>query len=78
MAALIRVERTRPGRVNFLFGVVSLLVLPFVSIGPLVEPLVRIWRPEYSEGIPLLQSMVVVAIYTLCCVLVLTYLDQGR
>ena len=68
---------TTAGRINILGMLLSLILAISLSLAPLFETLVRLFRPGEEIGAPLLQIFVAFLIFTLLCTGMLAYAEGG-
>jgi hypothetical protein len=76
--ALKAESTTQAGRMN-LIGLVlaAILVVVLVSTNAL-EVIIRIWRPNAQESLPLIQLFICFCVLVLMCVGLLVYLEKSR
>lgn len=68
---------TTAGRVNILGMLLSMILAISLSLAPLFETLVRLFRPGEDIGAPLLQIFVAFLFFTLLCTGMLAYAEGG-
>ena len=77
LKGLLEVEfKTDEGRLNAAFMMLSALLLPILSVSPLFEAIVRVFRPTYSLGFPLIQVLLAVLAANLTCIFIVGYLNR--
>jgi cytochrome c biogenesis factor len=67
--------KTEAGRHNFAVMIASLLFVALTTASPILEAFVRIFKDNYSTGLPWLQVFMGWAILNLACVLLLGTLE---
>ncbi len=75
---LANLERTTTaGRINMLGMLLSLVLAISLSLAPLFETLVRLFRPNVDVGAPLVQIFVIFCFFTVICSSMIAYLERS-
>lgn len=76
---LANLERTTTaGRINILGMLLSLILAISLSLAPLFETLVRLFRPNVEVGAPLVQIFVLFCFFTIICSSMIAYMERSR
>jgi len=67
---------TTAGRINLLGMVLSLILAVTLSLGPILEALVHLIRPQVNVGVSVIQVFVVFCVFTIICSGMLGYLER--
>ena len=65
------------GRINLVGMVLSLILAVVLSLGPILEAIVRLIRPHASVGVSVLEVFVAFCLFTIVCSGMLGYLERG-
>ena len=75
---LANLERTTTaGRINILGMLLSLILAISLSLAPLFETLVRLFRPGVDVGAPLIQIFAMFCVFTLICSSMIAYMERS-
>jgi hypothetical protein len=65
------------GRINLLGMVLSLILAVTLSLGPILEAVVHLIRPQVNVGVSVIQVFVIFCVFTIICAGMLGYLERG-
>lgn len=74
---LFRAETSAPGRINVLGMVLGAIVACALALPPIFEAIVKVFRPEVTLGVPLLQIFISFLLFVLLCAGGTAYLERG-
>lgn len=72
----LKAENTPAGRTNLVAMVLALVAVIALSLAPVIELIVRLFRPEAEVGTPVLQILALFFCFMMACVVMVMFLGE--
>jgi len=76
--ALKAESTTQAGRMNLIGMVLATILVVVLASTNALETIIRVWRPNTQESVPLIQLFIAFCVLVLMCVGLLVYLEKSK